>query len=348
MKEDTYFNLQIIAFGTHCSSYHGKTIQEIRAAGFKEIYSISSLLTDDDEESISTSYGLTVLKFANYWRLNNFDLVICLGDRFEMSAAVQAGVPFGITFAHIHGGETSSGAIDNIYRHQISIASQLHFTSTEQYARKVKTLTESDNNIYVVGALSLDGLENMEYLDEEDFRNQFGIPKGDFILATFHPETVATDMNKEYASEMEKAIKELANEFILVITMPNADTHGSLYRGKIEHLNKEFPYKILAVENFGKQYYFSAMKHAELLLGNSSSGIIEAASLGKYVVNVGNRQKGRAQSQNVINCPFKSTEIVKSVKKGLKLGYFNGDNIYYKKNSSAKIVEIIKNYNETL
>lgn len=340
--------LKIIAFGTHCSPYHGETIKEIKEAGFDKIDTISSLLTNDDEQSIATSYGVTVMKFSDYWATHKYDLILCLGDRFEMSAAVQAGVPFGLTFAHIHGGETTLGAIDNIYRHQISIASQLHFTSTKQYADKVSTLIDDKESVYNVGALSLDGVKEVGLVTEEKFREKFSIPEGDFILSTFHPETINSERNEKFAREMAKALQVLVEQFIIVITMPNADIMGSIYRREIIDLEEAFPQRIVTVENFGKKNYFSAMGYARLLLGNSSSGIVEAASFGKYVVNVGDRQKGRAQSGNVINCIFESGQIVKSVSKAQKLGEFKGENIYYQEDVADNILKVIKSYNETL
>jgi GDP/UDP-N,N'-diacetylbacillosamine 2-epimerase (hydrolysing) len=137
LLEDSYFNIEIIAFGTHLSKSHGFTIDDIEQLNFSKIHKISTLISNDDESSIATTYGLTVIRFADLWLKNKFDLVFCLGDRFEMSAAVQAGIPFGIKFAHIHGGETTLGAIDNIYRHQITIASVLHFTASEIFKKKV-------------------------------------------------------------------------------------------------------------------------------------------------------------------------------------------------------------------
>ena len=137
IKEDRYFKIEIIVFGTHLSKLHGYTINEIYSSNFYKIHEISSLISNDDPESIGTSYGLTVIKFSRFWNENKFDLVLCLGDRFEMSAAVQAGIPFGIKFAHLHGGEITIGAIDNIFRHQITVASVLHFTSTNLSENRV-------------------------------------------------------------------------------------------------------------------------------------------------------------------------------------------------------------------
>lgn len=348
LNMDSDVDLKIIAFGTHCSKFHGETIQEIEEADFKEIDKICTVLASDDEESITTSYGLTIIKFATYWVANKYDIVFCLGDRYEMSAAVQAGIPHQIKFAHIHGGETTLGAIDNVYRHQITIASTLHFTSTERYKEKVKSLVGSNKHVYNVGALSLDGVEEIVLVKEDELRRSYDIPDGDFILSTFHPETVSVGNNEKYAGEMAEAIKELANEFIFVITMPNADTLGSVYRKAIKKLKECLPERIVTVENFGKRNYFSAMKYASLLLGNTSSGIVEAASFKKYVVNVGDRQKGRAQSNNIINCPFEANQIVDSVQKANQLGKFNGENIYYRENVADNIMKKTKLSYETL
>ena len=152
LKLDSFFDLEIIAFGTHLSKFHGYTLDQIENDGYSKIHKISSLISNDDEQSIATSYGLTVLKFAYFWANNQFDMVFCLGDRFEMSAAVQAGIPFGVKFSHIHGGETTLGAIDNIYRHQISLASQFHFTSSDIYSDKIAHLKGNIKNVYTVGA----------------------------------------------------------------------------------------------------------------------------------------------------------------------------------------------------
>ena len=343
IKKDKSFDLTIIAFGTHGSSYHGETISEIQDAGFNKIELIQSLLLNDNPNGISTSYGLTVTKFADYWSENKFDLVFCLGDRFEMSAAVQAGIPFGIKFAHIHGGETTWGAIDNIYRHQITLASTIHFPSTEDYKRKIETIIGDDEHIYNIGSLSLDGIEHFQFMEENEFRNNFGITDKPYVLITFHPETVKPEKNQEYSLEMKSVLDELSNEYYLVITMPNADTNGKIFRSAIEELSNKIPKQILNIENFGKTNYFNAMKYSEFLLGNTSSGIIEAASFGKYVVNVGSRQKGRARGGNVIDCKFEANDILHAVSKVKDLGSFEGTNIYRKPNTVNTLIDTLKN-----
>lgn len=348
LKADPFFELEIIAFGTHLSKFHGFTITEIEQNGYNVIHKISSLLSNDDEQSIATSYGLTAIKFADFWQLNKYDLVFCLGDRFEMSAAVQAGIPFGVRFAHIHGGETTLGAIDNIYRHQITIASILHFTAASSFSEKITELIGSSNGVNTVGSLSLDGIESFKPIEKSLFSDRFKIPNQEFALVTFHPETIATQLNKEYALEMRLALSQIAEKLFLVITMPNADTMGSVYRKEIAKLKEEFPERVLCVENFGKENYFSAMYYSKVLIGNTSSGIIEAASFGKYVVNVGERQKGRLQSDNIINTSFNYQNIVEAVDKALVNNIFDGINNYYNKHSADLITNQIKQFNEIL
>lgn len=348
LKDDSDVELTLIAFGIHGSSYHGDTIKEIEAEGFQQIDLIHSLMLDDSANGIATAYGVTVMKFADYWAKNHFDIVFCLGDRFEMSAAVQAGIPYGVRFAHIHGGETTLGAIDNIYRHQITLASWIHFPSTELYAKKIKEITGNDEQVYQVGSLSLDGIEKFQFMDEQMFRETFGIPGRPYLLVTFHPETVRFEKNREYADEMKNALLELISSFFLVITMPNADTEGTIFRNAISELQEQVSEHMLCIENFGKQNYFNAMTYCMFLLGNSSSGIIEAASFGKQVVNVGERQKGRARSGNVLDCTFKATDIIKTAKKAASLGVYAGTNIYQQSHSADKIVNVLKGIHATL
>jgi GDP/UDP-N,N'-diacetylbacillosamine 2-epimerase (hydrolysing) len=343
LKLDPFFKLEIIAFGTHLSQNHGFTLNEIENISFDCVHKISSLIANDDEQSISSSYGLTVLKFSDFWQNNAYDLVFCLGDRFEMSAAVQAGIPFGVKFAHIHGGETTLGAIDNIYRHQISLASILHFTATDLFSSKVRELVGETKNIQTVGALSLDGISKFKPLEKKIFYANFDIPQNDFALVTFHPETTSPELNHAHALEMRKSLEYLTGILHLVITMPNADTMGSIFRKEIGKLKMDFPNKVLCIENFGKDNYFSAMHYAKFLIGNTSSGILEAASFGKYVINVGNRQEGRLQSENIYNATFYSESIIDAVNHVLEIGDYRGKNVYHQPGAAQKIIDVLKN-----
>jgi GDP/UDP-N,N'-diacetylbacillosamine 2-epimerase (hydrolysing) len=348
LKVDPFFELEIIAFGTHLSQSHGFTLNEIESGNYSRIHCISSLISNDDEQSVASSYALTALKFADFWQHNKYDLVFCLGDRFEMSSAVQAGIPFNVKFAHLHGGETTLGAIDNIYRHQITLASSLHFTANEIFSKRVIELIGHNKNVYTVGSLSLYEIEKFQPINKTEFFDKFKLPNKDFVLVTFHPETIDTDLNEHFASEMRKALSQVASNFFLVITMPNADTQGSIYRMEIEKLKNKFSSQVVIVENFGKANYFSAMYYAKILIGNTSSGIIEAASFGKYVVNVGDRQKGRLQSGNVINVSFNHQNIIEAIDKAVVSKVYIGINNYYNQHSVDLIINHIKQFNEAL
>jgi GDP/UDP-N,N'-diacetylbacillosamine 2-epimerase (hydrolysing) len=342
IKVDSFFKLEIIAFGTHLSKNYGYTLTDIEKDGYPVIHTISSLISNDDEQSIASSYGLTVLKFADFWANHTYDLVFCLGDRFEMSAAVQAGIPFGVKFAHIHGGETTLGAIDNVYRHQITLASILHFTATEVFKNKVANLVDTSAGIFTVGSLSLDNMHSFIPIEKKVFYDTFDIPEGDYALVTFHPETVSSTINYSYAKTMKNALASVAENLFVVITMPNADTLGSIYREEIIQLKNKLPGRILLIENFGKSNYFSAMYYAKVLIGNTSSGILEAASFGKYVVNVGDRQKGRVQSDNVLNCGFKEGAIILAVAKAMNFEKYDGENVYFKPGVADSIIKTVK------
>jgi GDP/UDP-N,N'-diacetylbacillosamine 2-epimerase (hydrolysing) len=342
LKEDSFFELEIIAFGTHLSRSHGYTLSSIKNDGYKTIHTISSLISNDDEQSIATSYGITVMKFADFWQNHHYDLVFCLGDRFEMSAAVQAGITFGVSFAHLHGGETTLGAIDNVYRHQISLASQFHFTATEVFSEKLTNLLGSSDGIYTVGSLSLNDIKTFRPIEKGTFYDAFSIPDEEFALVTFHPETMAAQENIQFAQAMKSALVTISKGLFVVITMPNADTQGSIYREAILQLKNENENRVLLIENFGKVNYFSAMHYCKLLIGNTSSGILEAASFGKYVVNVGDRQKGRAQSNNIVNCPFTALDIIQATSKAMKSNNYTGENIYFKEDVAQNIIKILK------
>jgi len=345
MKLSGKFSIRIIAFGTHLSKFHGYTISEIKEAGIRDIDTITSILTSDTENAIATSSALTAMKFSDYWeqRANAYDWVLCLGDRFEMSAAVFAAVPYEIKFAHFYGGDYSPGAIDNVYRNCLTHCSSIHFTSTATCAERVANMVPKDQPIEVVGIMSLEEtLNNSVLLTKEDFFEKWKISfERPTILATVHPETVSPKINEKYALELESALKALAKEFHLVITMPNSDTNGILYRHVYKRVHSEYSQSVSLIENFGLQSYFSCLAYADVVLGNSSSGITEAASFGKYVVNVGNRQKGRAFGENIISVKFDRKEIVENIQKAISLGQYTGSNIYCKPNSLDLIMKTI-------
>jgi len=344
LREDSFFDLDIIAFGTHLSPFHGETVKHIQNDGFEVKYKVESMLLTDSPEAIATAVGLTMIKFADFWQKykSEFDLVFCLGDRYEMFAAVTSGIPFNIPFAHLHGGETTLGAIDNIYRHAITLASKFHFVATNSYAKRVANLLDNATYITTVGALSLDNLTSLEMLSIVDFKAKWNIDLSKkTILCTFHPETVSYYANEKYADELIQAINELKDNYQILITMPNADTAGNIIRNALA-ANFSNDEKVLLVENLGSKSYFTAMKYCSFLLGNTSSGIIEAASFGKYVINLGDRQKGRAAGNNVIHTEVNSKAIIDAVHTIETQQNPSNENIYWNGGATNKIIENLK------
>jgi GDP/UDP-N,N'-diacetylbacillosamine 2-epimerase (hydrolysing) len=321
---------------------YGETVYEIEQQVSCRIHKILTELVSDTPEGISTNYGQTSVNFSKFWHEHSYDFVFCLGDRYEMSAAVQASIPFLVKLAHIHGGETTLGAIDNIYRDQISMASSLHFTAADVFSEKVKRLKNLQDNIFTVGSLSLDDISDFKPQDREEFLKKFNIIDAPFLLVTFHPETIDISQNGYFASEMKNALLKLSEKISIVVTMPNADTLGSVYRSALFDLKGMIPDRIRLIENFGKINYFNAMYYSKGLLGNTSSGIIEAASFGKYVVNVGNRQKGRLRSKNIIQSNFTSEEIVSKTLKIISSPSYKGKNVYYKNGAANAIIKTLK------
>lgn len=342
LKKSKEFNLELIVFGTHLKKKFGYTLNEILKDGFSVKHRINNLIVGDSPYNISLSYSNTCRLFSKFWQenYNKFDLVFALGDRFEMAAAVNSSIPFQIKIAHLYGGDVTLGAIDNIYRDQITLASKIHFVALEAHKNRIMQITNNINSkCYVIGAMSLDNLKDIKLFSIKEFKEIWNIDLSiPTILVTIHPETIHYQKNKFFAKQTYLFLKELSKKFQIVITMPNADTEGDEYRVVYEKLlKKDKGNKIKLIENFGVKSYFTCMKYCSLLIGNTSSGIIEAASFNKFVINIGERQKGRFASENVFNVKFDSNDIINCVN-NLKEFEYKGENIYYKGGASEIIV----------
>jgi GDP/UDP-N,N'-diacetylbacillosamine 2-epimerase (hydrolysing) len=341
MKADHFFQIRIIAFGSHLSAEYGMGINQITEAGFDVAYLIPGMPADDSPSSITKSMGKTIIDFAEVWKNESFDLVFALGDRFEMFSAVSSGVPFNIKFAHIHGGETTKGAIDDAFRHSITQMSQVHFTCTEIYRQRVTELKGADIHIHNTGALGIDNLRTIRLKTVEEFKSLYNIDLNiSTILTTVHPETILFENNAQHINELVDAFENL-QEFQIVITMPNADTSGLMIREKLIAY-AQGNNRIKLVENFGTIGYLSCMKHCRLMLGNTSSGFFEASFFPKWVINLGNRQQGRIITPNIINCHFKTNEIINAVNCIMQSGMPPPIDIYGNGTAAEKIVKILK------
>lgn len=341
LKIDERFDFEVIAFGMHLQEQHGATINEIEQDNYGSILKVYGMSTGDNPIDISAGYGNLVNEFSTFWNKNSYDWVLVLGDRFEMSAAVQAGIPFEIKFAHLHGGETTLGAIDNIYRHQITLASTLHFTAAQEFSERVKQLVAQKDCVFNVGALSLSNLKEIQLPKWSTVCKRFQLPSEPFVLTTFHPETIGLERNIEYVEVLKETLSELCKSIHIIITMANADALGNLYRSLAQNLKSKFPENISVIDSFGKENYFSAMKSCSFLLGNTSSGILEAASFQKYVINVGDRQLGRLRNNNVIDAPFNKQQILSHALPLINKTIFTGENKFSGKDTAHLILETI-------
>lgn len=342
IQDDPVFDLEIIAFGTHLSERYGYTLTHIEQLGFEVRHKIETLPEGDKPVDISMGLAKTISSFAKFWENNKYDLVLTLGDRFEMFAAVTAASPFNIKFAHIHAGETTLGAIDNAYRHSISHMSEYLFVTTKEYQLRGEQIIQNKTKVFNVGALSIDNLIQQELYSYEEFYNLFGIKIEDpFILSTFHPETISLDKNETYIDELICAFNELNQRYRIIITMPNADTMGLLVRSKLEKFGSNND-NVHLVESFGIKGYLTCMKYCSFLLGNTSSGFVEAAFFPKWVINLGNRQNGRIRTPNIIDCMPEKNEIIAAIKKIEQQKHIPFSNIYGEGNTANKIVNILK------
>lgn len=342
LQTDSFFELEIIAFGTHLSKKHGYTVEEIIKNGFEVQHQIQTMADSDAAVDISRAIGKTIETFASFWNTHSFDLVLALGDRYEMFAAVTAGSPLGIKFGHIHAGETTLGAIDNAYRHGISLLSKVLFVTTEVYAKRANEIIESEQEVFNVGALSIDNLKNLELYDIDKFKDLFNIDLNQpSILSTFHPETVSYENNETYINELIKSFESLQEKYQIIITMPNADTMGNMIREKINTFGENYP-NVKLIESFGMMGYLSCMKHCAFLLGNTSSGFVEASFFPKYVINLGDRQKGRMQSPNILTIPITCNNILESVNKIESSSILENLHWYGKGNTAENIINKLK------
>lgn len=344
LADDGAFTFELAAFGTHLSRFHGFTVDEIKQDGFEVAHRIESMVVGDTPASIATAFGLTALKFADFWReqASRVDAIFCLGDRYEMLAAVQASLPFNLPVIHYSGGETTLGAIDNVFRHCLTHCARVHFVSAEPYAERVRQMTGSRHQVFNVGALGLDNLHEIPRHTLADFERRFGVNLGKpTILFTFHPETVSYERNAEHIQEIIAALETLRGTHQLLVTMPNADTMSGLIRESLHAFAARHP-NVFPVESLGTAGYFTALESCEFVMGNSSSGIVEAASFRKYVLNLGDRQTGRIHGPNVLDVPIERTAIqvaADSIRTRLPL---DGSNPYGDGHASEKIVSHLK------
>jgi len=315
IQKSDELELQIIATGAHLSPEFGLTYTQIESDGFKIDEKVEMLLSSDTPSSIVKTMGVTMLGFADVLPRLNPDLLVILGDRYEMLAVASAATIFRIPIAHIHGGEVTEGAYDDAIRHAITKMSHLHFASTEPYRNRIIQMGEQPERVFNVGAIGLDNIRDLQLLSKEELEKDLGIKFKKYnYQVTFHPETLGNLSVAEQFQNLLNAIKEQEDSFF-VFTKANADTDGRIINQMIDEFVKANQHKSKAFTSLGTLRFLSVVKQCDAIIGNSSSGIVEAPSLKTATLNIGDRQKGRVQAESTINVESNEEEIKKGIKK---------------------------------
>jgi UDP-hydrolysing UDP-N-acetyl-D-glucosamine 2-epimerase len=336
--------LNLIVAGMHLSPEFGLTARAVESDGFEIGDRVEMSLASDSPEGIAKSMGLGTIGFAQAYSRCRPDILLVLGDRFEMHAAVVAAVPFQIPVAHIHGGELTEGAFDDSLRHSITKMSHLHFAAAEVYGQRIIQMGEEPWRVVVSGAPTLDNISQMTFLSRSDLEKAHGLNlPGPFLLVTYHPVTLELERTEMQVEGLLAALGEVDSD--VVFTYPNADPDGRTIIDKINAFSEKNRRAQVAV-NLGVQGYFSTMKHATAMVGNSSSGIAEAASFDLPVVNIGNRQKGRIRNANIIDVGYSKHEILAGIEKAASEQFRSSaaktGNIYGDGHATESIVSTLK------
>jgi UDP-N-acetylglucosamine 2-epimerase (non-hydrolysing)/GDP/UDP-N,N'-diacetylbacillosamine 2-epimerase (hydrolysing) len=316
IQADPDLQLHLIVAGMHLSPEFGLTIEAIETDGFEISERVEMLLSSDTPTGIAKSMGLGTIGFSEAYSRFRPDMLVVLGDRFEMHTAALAALPFKIPVAHIHGGELTQGVIDDALRHCITKLSHLHFVATEEYGRRVLQMGEESWRILVSGALSLDNLRFVNLLEAHQLESLYGLRLDRApLLVTFHPVTLDYERTEWHIAELLSALDNF--DMPIVFSLPNSDTGGRVIISEIKNFVSSHS-SAQMVDSLGTQGYFSLMSLAAAMVGNSSSGIIEAPSFNLPVVNIGSRQEGRIRAENVIDVGYESEAIVKGVKRAIQ------------------------------
>ncbi len=305
--------LQILVSGMHLSPEFGMTIREIQSDGFNPDETIEILLSSDTPTAICKSMGLAMIGYGEALQRLKPDMLVVLGDRFETFCMAAAAQVCRVPLAHIHGGETTEGAIDEAFRHSITKMSHLHFASCEAYRQRIIQLGEAPDRVFNVGSLGVENIRRMSLMTRSDLAESIGFNLDKpYFLVTFHPVTLEKDTSKGQFQSLLDAM-EAFPEYNVIFTKANSDTDGRVINHMIDEYAEKRPERCLAVTSLGALRYLSAMKYAAAVIGNSSSGIIEAPSLQIPTVNIGDRQKGRIQAAGILNCAPQAKAIQQTI-----------------------------------
>ncbi len=338
--------LQLVATGMHLSPEFGLTYREIEEDGYPISAKIEMLLSSDTGAGATKSMGVALLGFADYFEEKRPDIVIILGDRYEALMAATAAMMARIPIAHIHGGETTEGAVDEAIRHSITKMSHIHFTAAEEYRKRVIQLGEQPQNVYHVGALGVENVKAVALLDRKTLEDviQFTF-RSPTIMVTFHPVTLDNRAAEEQFANLLQVI-ERHKELGVIFTKANADPDGRIVNQMIDDYVEKNHTRCAAYISLGQLRYLSALQFCDAVVGNSSSGIIEVPSFGIPTVNIGDRQRGRVSAESVIHCGNEEADIERALVRALSSEFKDSirsiKNPYEGSHTSQRIVEVIE------
>nr|WP_307991087.1 UDP-N-acetylglucosamine 2-epimerase [uncultured Niameybacter sp.] len=351
IEEDEQLELQLLVTGMHLSPEFGMTYKEIEADGFLITEKVEMLLSADTPTGICKSMGLGMMDYSGAYSRLKPDMIVVLGDRFEAFSAVASGLVHNIPVSHIHGGELTQGAIDDALRHAMTKMSYLHFTSDEVYRQRVIQLGEEPSRVYNVGALGVENIRSLKLLSKKELEEsiEFNMD-GNVVLVTFHPVTREVASAKNQCEELLNALDEV-KDLKLIFTKANADTEGRIINEMIDQYVQKDSSSRIAFTSMGQLRYLSAMKYSKMVIGNSSSGILEAPALGIPTINIGDRQKGRIKARSVFDCKAYKEDIRAAITKILE-----AEEVYrsiYNKNqdteaASSQIIRYMKQHLNTI
>ncbi|EHK9017352.1 UDP-N-acetylglucosamine 2-epimerase (hydrolyzing) [Vibrio vulnificus] len=347
IQNDPELELQIISTGSHLSPEFGYTNQQILDDGFCVNKQIEILLSSDTPVGVSKSMGLAQISFAEAFEELRPDLVVVLGDRYELIPIVSAANIARIPVAHLNGGELTEGAIDELIRHAITKLSQLHFTAMEEYSRRVIQMGESPDRVFNIGEVGLDNILRMELLSKSAFEESIGVKlKKKNLLFTYHPETTQSVDEIEADFNHILAALDTLDDCLIIFTKANADVGGRLINKMIDQYVVDHKDKSVAFTSLGQLRYLSALQYVDAVVGNSSSGIVEAPSFRRASINIGSRQKGRVRADSTIDVEVEKQQIIDAIATiytdAFQERLYTVVNPYGQGNSSQKLVSIIK------
>ena len=347
IRETPGLQLQVVATGMHLSPEFGLTFREIEADGFPIDDKVEMLLSSDTPGGVTKSMGLGLIGFADTFRRLQPDLVVVLGDRFEILSVASAALIARIPLAHLHGGETTEGAFDEAIRHAITKMAHLHFVAAEEYERRVVQLGEDPSRVFVVGGLGIDNIHKLALLARAELEEALDFKLGaKNLLITYHPVTLDGAESSHHMQALLEALDTLQDTH-LIFTMPNADSDGRALGEMVQDYAAKRP-NARVYKSLGQLRYLSCMKHVDGVVGNSSSGLIEAPALGKGTVNIGDRQRGRLKAASVIDSAPNREAIVAALQRLLTPAFQSEAravrNPYGDGGAAARIVGVLRDF----